>query len=83
MLLALRFPRWAAIALLALFAVQFAVPGTAGRLVISAVYLVLALGALVFNRSHIVPTLAAPFHRAPKQETELTVPADRVLEHHR
>jgi len=28
-LLALRFPRWAAIALLALFAVQFAVPGTA------------------------------------------------------
>lgn len=50
---------------------------------ISAVYLVLALGALVFNRSHIVPTLAAPFHRAPKQETELTVPADRVLEHHR
>ena len=32
-LVALRFPRWAAWTLLALFAVQFAVPGTAGRLV--------------------------------------------------
>ena len=35
-LLALRFPRWAALALLGLFAVQFAIPGTEGRLVLSA-----------------------------------------------
>ena len=30
-LMALRFPRWAALALLGLFAVQFALPGQAAR----------------------------------------------------
>ncbi|MGO1973106.1 MAG: hypothetical protein ACTH2Q_09125, partial [Propionibacteriaceae bacterium] len=46
-LLALCFPRWAAWALLGLFAVQFAIPSTTGRLVLCGVHLVLGLGALV------------------------------------
>ena len=44
-LMALRFPRWAALALLGLFAVQFAIPGTEGRLVLSAAYAVIGVGA--------------------------------------
>ncbi|MFG1697242.1 sodium:proton exchanger [Nonomuraea sp. NPDC049309] len=63
-LLALRFPRWAAWSLLGLFAVQFVLPGQSARYVLCGVYLALALAALIHNRRHIVPTLAAPF-RAP------------------
>ncbi|MFC7585078.1 sodium/calcium exchanger protein [Nonomuraea antimicrobica] len=62
-LLALRFPRWAAWSLLGLFAVQFVLPGQEARYVLCGVYLALALAALVRNRRHIVPTLAAPFRR--------------------
>ena len=62
-LMTLRFPRWAAWTLLALFAVQFTVPGTHGRLVLTAVYAALAVVALVINRRGILPTLAAPFRR--------------------
>ena len=62
-LLALRFPRWAAWTLLGLFAVQFALPGQAARYVLSGIYLAIALVALVRNRGHILPTLAAPFRR--------------------
>ena len=53
-LLRLRLPRWAAVALLGLFLVQFALPGTTARLVVSAVYGALALGALVVNRRGLV-----------------------------
>ncbi len=69
-LLALRFPRWAAVALLGLFAVQFAVPGTHGRLIISGVYVVLAAGATIHHRRHILPTLLAPFRRTPAAQPE-------------
>ena len=62
-LLALRFPRWAAWTLLGLFAVQFALPGQTARYVLSGIYLAIALVALVRNRGHILPTLAAPFRR--------------------
>jgi cation:H+ antiporter len=62
-LLALRFPRWAAWTLLGLFAVQFALPGQTARYVLSGIYLAIALVALVHNREHILPTLAAPFRR--------------------
>lgn len=62
-LLDLRFSRWLAWTLLGLFAVQFAVPGTEGRLILSAVYGALAIGALVYNRRLIIPTLLAPFRR--------------------
>jgi cation:H+ antiporter len=60
-LLALRFPRWAASTLFGLFAVQFVIPGLHGRLVISAVYAGVALTLLVIHRHQIIPTLTAPF----------------------
>ncbi|MGO1051425.1 sodium:proton exchanger [Crossiella sp. CA198] len=62
-LLALRFPRWAAWTLLGLFAVQFALPGQTARYVLCGVYLALAVLALIRNRAHLLPTLAAPFRR--------------------
>lgn len=64
-LLALRFPRWAAITLLALFAAQFALPGQTARYLLCALYAALALAALARNRRHILPTLTAPFRRVP------------------
>lgn len=75
-LLKLRFPRWLAWTLLGLFACQFVIPGSAGRLVLSAVFGVLTIGALVVNRREILPTLLAPFRRektiiAKDEEREL------------
>ncbi|NKQ57442.1 sodium:proton exchanger [Amycolatopsis sp. K13G38] len=64
-LLTLRFPRWAAWALLALFGAQFAFPGQAARYVLCGVYAALALVALLRNRRHIVATLTAPFRAEP------------------
>lgn len=69
-LLSLRFPRWAAFALLGLFAVQFAIPGTTGRLVLSGVYLAIAVLPLIRHRHHILPTLAAPFRRRVPEASE-------------
>ncbi len=74
-LLSLRFPRWAAWTLLGLFAVQFAVPGQTGRYVLSAIYLVLAIVAVVHNRQYVVATLTSPFRR-----TEKPADADRADE---
>jgi cation:H+ antiporter len=65
-LLALRFPRWLALTLLGLFALQFLFPTQQARYVLCAVYAVLALGALVHNRRQILPTLAAPFRKQTK-----------------
>ncbi|HEU0164900.1 MAG TPA: hypothetical protein VFQ54_07635 [Thermomicrobiales bacterium] len=62
-LIALRFHRWSAFALIALFAVQFAVTDTAGRYVLSAIHLVIAVVALAINRRDILPTITAPFRR--------------------
>ncbi|SEQ59677.1 sodium/calcium exchanger protein [Microlunatus flavus] len=70
-LMTLRFPRWTAWTLLALFAVQFVVPGTHGRLVLTAVYAVLAAAALVVNRRGVLPALAAPFRRRPEEPSTL------------
>jgi cation:H+ antiporter len=69
-LLAMRFPRWLAVTLLALFALQFAFPGQHARYVLSAVYAVLAVGALIRNREHVRPTLLAPFRRTPAEQPE-------------
>jgi cation:H+ antiporter len=69
-LLALRFPRWLAVTLLALFALQFAFPGQQARYLLSAVYAVLAVGALIHNRRHILPTLAAPFRRSANRHQQ-------------
>src|SRR5947207_2366822 len=64
-LLTLRFPRWLAFTLLGLFAVQYAVPGQAGRYILVAVYAVIALAALARNRRYIWPALVAPFRAQP------------------
>jgi cation:H+ antiporter len=69
-LLALRFPRWAAWTLMGLFAIQFAVPGQTGRYVISGVYAVLAIAAFVHHRREIIPTLTGPFRRTKKTADE-------------
>jgi cation:H+ antiporter len=61
LLLGLRFQRWAAWALLGLFVVQFPITSTDGRLLLSAVYGVIAVGALIRNRRQVLPTLDAPF----------------------
>jgi cation:H+ antiporter len=73
-LLALRFPRRLALTLLALFALQFAVPDTTGRYVLCGIYAALAVVALVRNRQHIGPTLAAPFRRAPRPVEPVPAP---------
>ena len=62
-IIALRFHRWSAIALVALFAVQFVVTDTSGRWVLSIVHLVVALVVLWINRRDVVPTITAPFRR--------------------
>ena len=59
--LALRFHRFSAWALLALFVVQFPITSTTGRLTLCGIYAVIALAALIVNRQHILPTLSAPF----------------------
>jgi cation:H+ antiporter len=59
LLLPLRVPRWVAGLLLGLFLLQFAVTGSAGRLVLSGAYLLLTLFALLRNRNLLVPTFRA------------------------
>lgn len=61
LILALRFHRYTAWALLALFLVQFPFASTEARLALSGVYAVVAVGALVVNRRQVLPTLRAPF----------------------
>jgi cation:H+ antiporter len=61
LILALRFHRFSAWALLALFVVQFPITSTTGRLTLCGIYAVIALAALIVNRRHILPTLSAPF----------------------
>jgi len=77
-LLALRFPRWAAYALFGLFAVLFVVAGMHGRLAVSAVYAAIALVLLVVHRRQIVPTLTAPF-RPARPEVAPEPARERVL----
>jgi len=60
-LLALRFPRWGAWALLGLFSVQFAITSTTGRAALSGIYAVITVVALIVHRRYIIPTLSAPF----------------------
>jgi cation:H+ antiporter len=69
-LLTLRFPRWLACTLLGLFAVQYAVPGQSGRYLLCAIYGAIALVALIRNRRHILPALAAPFRALPRSSPE-------------
>lgn len=71
-IIGLRFHRWSAIALAAIFAVQFFVTDTSGRYVLSGLQIAIAVTALVIHRGDILATLAAPFRR-PSRLTEDTV----------
>ena len=73
-LLTLRFPRWLAVTLLGLFALQYAVPWQAGRYALIAVYLVAGVAALARNRRCILPTLAAPLRRSRGSATPAPAP---------
>jgi cation:H+ antiporter len=61
LILSLRFHRATAWLLLALFAVQFPITSTTGRLVLCAVYGALTVVGLIINRRHVAATLRAPF----------------------
>lgn len=70
----LQFHWRSAVALLALFAVQFIVTDTDGRWVLSALHTVAAAALFIAHRHHIWPTLKAPFQPAdalPSAEQDL------------
>lgn len=67
LILALRFHRYSAWALLALFAVQFPITSTHGRLLLCVVYGGLAVAGLIVNRRHLAATVLAPFSGLAKR----------------
>lgn len=77
LILALRFHRSSAWALLALFLVQFPVASPHGRLLLCGVYTALAIIGFVVNRRYLVTTVKAPFigtairHNGPPCERAL------------
>jgi cation:H+ antiporter len=79
LILALRFHRGTAWALLALFVVQFPITSTTGRLVLCAVYAALAVAGLIVNRRRITETLTAPFvdHAKSEGSQRESMPATR------
>jgi cation:H+ antiporter len=74
MVLALRFHRGTAWALLALFVVQFPITSTNGRLILCGVYAAIAVAGLIVNRKHLLPTLRAPFARDADAEEDAALP---------
>jgi cation:H+ antiporter len=78
LILSLRFHRYTAWALLALFVVQFPITSTDGRLILCGVYAALAVAGLAVNRRHLVPTLRAPFQRQESSEDASADPAELV-----
>lgn len=80
-IIALRFHRWWAFALAAVFALQFVVTDTTGRYVLSAAQALLAVVVLVMRRRDILPTLAAPFRRREVAEDHAdAVPSASVMD---
>lgn len=83
LILSLRFHRSTAWLLLALFAVQFPITSTTGRLALCGGYAALAVVGLIINRRHLLATLRAPFEWADDDSGEPTrdgrelVPAGR------
>ncbi len=73
-IIGLRFHRWSAIALAALFALQFVVTDTTGRYVLSVIHVVVAIPLLWLHRRDILPTLAAPFRRPPRPAAAAAAP---------
>ncbi|WP_051215540.1 sodium:proton exchanger [Granulicoccus phenolivorans] len=78
-IIALRFHRWSAIALAAIFAVQFFVTDTTGRYLLSGVQVAIAVVALIIHRHDILPTLAAPFRRAASFQAPAGTPAPSAV----
>ncbi|WP_213816876.1 sodium:proton exchanger [Glaciihabitans sp. dw_435] len=72
-IIALRFHRWSAVALVALFALQFVVTDTTERYVLSGIHILIAIIVLVAHRRDILPTLAAPFRRSRVEPAEREV----------
>jgi cation:H+ antiporter len=77
LILALRFHRATAWALLGLFVVQFPITSTHGRLLLCGIYTAVAIAGLIINRRHLAATFQAPFlgtairHSGrPHQQTE-------------
>ena len=63
LILALRFHRGTAWALLVLFVVQFPIASTHGRLLLCGIYAAVALAGLIINRRHLAATVAGPVRR--------------------
>jgi cation:H+ antiporter len=61
LILALRFHRASAWALLGLFIVQFPITSTAGRLLLCGIYTAVAIAGLIINRRHLAATVQGPF----------------------
>jgi cation:H+ antiporter len=61
LILALRFHRGTAWALLGLFIVQFPITSTPGRLLLCGIYTAVAVAGLIINRRHLAATVRAPF----------------------
>ena len=61
LILALRFQRGAAWALLGLFIIQFPITSTSGRLVLCGIYAAVAVAGLIINRRYLAATIRAPF----------------------
>ncbi|HEU4360721.1 MAG TPA: sodium:proton exchanger [Mycobacterium sp.] len=79
LILALRFHRAAAWALLGLFVVQFPITSTDGRLLLSCAYTVIAIAGLIINRHHLAATVRAPFiGRTVRHGGHLNQPARAV-----
>jgi cation:H+ antiporter len=61
LILALRFHRASAWALLGLFVVQFPIASSHGRLLLCGIYTAVAIAGLIINRRHLAATVQAPF----------------------
>ena len=61
LILALRFNRAAAWALLGLFIIQFPITSTSGRLALCGIYAAVAIAGLIINRRYLAATVQAPF----------------------
>jgi cation:H+ antiporter len=61
LILALRFHRATAWALLVLFVAQFPIASTQGRLLLCGIYTAVAIAGLIINRRHLAATVRAPF----------------------
>ena len=64
----LRFRLWEALTMLGLFAVQFLVPSPTGRMVLAAVYVVVAVAMLVAHRRHLVPLIRCTWRIGAEHE---------------